>query len=84
MVTIIVTMLLIYGVKFNKSFFFLPWLVENITGVVVGFGVAGVKLLSGTTNRLVFEAFKNHITTIILKILNTTLLSKSLVLICGF
>ena len=80
MVTIIVTMLLIYGVKFNKSFFFLPWLVENITGVVVGFGVAGVKLLSGTTNRLVFEALQNSITTNNREI---PFLSKSLALICS-
>ena len=53
MVTIVVTLLLIYGVKSNKSFYFLPWLVENVTGVVIAFGVSGVKLLSGTTGSVV-------------------------------
>jgi len=53
MVTIVVTLLLIYGVKTNKCFYFLPWLVENVTGVAIAFGVSGVKLLSGTTNSVV-------------------------------
>ena len=48
MVTIVLTLLLIYGVRSNKSAYFLPWLAESVVGIVVTFGVGLVKILSGT------------------------------------
>lgn len=53
MVTVIVTLALIYGVKSGKSVYFLPWLTENMTGLVVSFGVSCVRLMSGTTGSVI-------------------------------
>jgi len=53
MVTVVVTLFLLHGVRSGKSVFFLPWLAENVTGLIVSFGVCSVQLLSGTSRSVV-------------------------------
>lgn len=48
MVTVVTTIMLVLGVRKNKSVFFVPWLAENVAGLVVAVGVSVIRLLSGT------------------------------------
>jgi len=49
MVTIVTTVLLVLGARKNKSVYFVPWLAENVTAIVIAVGMAVIKLLSGTS-----------------------------------
>jgi len=48
MVTIVTTILLVVGVRKSKSLYFIPWLAENVTAILIAIGVAVIRLLSGT------------------------------------
>jgi len=48
MVTIVTTILLVVGVRKNKSLYFIPWLAENVTAILIAVGVSLIRLLSGT------------------------------------
>jgi len=52
MVTIVTTILLVVGVRKSKSLYFIPWLAENVTAILIAIGVALIRLLSGTARSI--------------------------------